>query len=115
QFTAGSKALELGPLTGYMTRYMKEQLNCSVYSIEYDKDSAVQASVYSVKMIISDLEDVFTWNKELSGESFDYILCVDVLEHLKNPLEILKEVVKFLGPDGSVITSIPNVSHNVIV
>ncbi len=115
QITAGSKVLELGPATGYMTRYMKEQLNCSVYCIEYDKDSAEQASVYSEKMIISDLEDVFTWNKELSGESFDYILCVDVLEHLKNPLEILKEVVKFLGPDGSVITSIPNVSHNVIV
>lgn len=115
QIPANAKVLELGPATGYMTRYLKEQLNCSVYCIEYDKYSAEQASGYAEKMIVSDLEDFPTWAKELSGETFDFILCVDVLEHLRNPLEVLKEVVKFLGSEGSLITSIPNISHNVII
>lgn len=111
----GSKVLELGPATGYMTRYMKEQLKCSVYCIEYDPISAELASVYSEKMIVSDLEDISVWTKQLSDEKFDYILCVDVLEHLRDPHRVLKEVVKFLGEEGTVITSIPNISHNAII
>lgn len=115
EIKAGSKILELGPATGYMTRYMKEQLHCSVYCIEYDPISAKQASVYSEKMIISDLEDISVWTKQLSDEKFDYILCVDVLEHLRDPHRVLKEVVKYLEEEGTVITSIPNISHNAII
>lgn len=110
-----AKVLELGPATGYMTRYMKEQLNCSVYCIEYDPSSAEQAAVYSEKMIVSDLEDFSVWTKELSDEKFDYILCVDVLEHLRDPHRVLREVVKYLEAEGSVIVSIPNISHNAII
>jgi len=115
EISAGSKVLELGPATGYMTRYMKEQLNCSVYCIEYDSDSAEQASLYAEKMIVSDLEDFSFWTKQLSGEKFDYILCVDVLEHLRDPHRVLNEVIKYLKVGGSVITSIPNISHNAII
>lgn len=115
EISTGSKVLELGPATGYMTRYMKEQLNCSVYCIEYDPNSAEQASVYSEKMIVSDLEDFSVWTKQLSGEKFDYILCVDVLEHLRDPHSVLNEVVKYLEADGTVIASIPNISHNAII
>ncbi|MFL0556302.1 MULTISPECIES: glycosyltransferase [Paenibacillus] len=111
----GSKVLELGPATGYMTRYMKEQLHCSVYCIEYDSISAKQASVYSEKIIVSDLEKISVWTKQLSGEKFDYILCVDVLEHLRDPHRVLKEVVQYLDEEGTVITSIPNISHNAII
>ncbi|MCM3493409.1 glycosyltransferase [Paenibacillus lactis] len=111
----GSKVLELGPATGYMTRYMKEELNCSVYCIEYDPSSAEEASVYSEKMIVSDLEDFSVWTKQLYGEKFDYILCVDVLEHLRDPHRVLREVVKYLEAEGSVIASIPNISHNAII
>lgn len=115
EISTGAKVLELGPATGYMTRYMKEQLNCSVYCIEYDPDSAEQASIYSEKMIVSDLEDFSVWTTQLSGEKFDYILCVDVLEHLRDPHRVLKEVVKYLEEEGSVIASIPNISHNAII
>ncbi|WP_179292212.1 glycosyltransferase [Paenibacillus campinasensis] len=115
EIPTGSKVLELGPATGYMTRYMKEELNCSVYCIEYDPSSAEQASVYSEKMIVSDLEDFSVWTKQLSGEKFDYILCVDVLEHLRDPHRVLREVVKYLEAEGSVIASIPNISHNAII
>lgn len=115
EISTGAKVLELGPATGYMTRYMKEQLNCSVYCIEYDPDSAEQASEYSEKMIVSDLEDFSVWTKQLTDEKFDYILCVDVLEHLRDPHRVLKEVVKYLKEEGSVISSIPNISHNAVI
>ncbi len=35
----------------------------------------------------------------------------DVLEHLRDPLTVLRRLVKRLAPDGTVIACIPNVGH----
>ncbi|CAK1314192.1 type 12 methyltransferase [Burkholderia pseudomallei] len=39
--------------------------------------------------------------------SFDYVLLIDVLEHLDNPRALLEGVEKKLRPDGSVLISVP--------
>jgi 2-polyprenyl-3-methyl-5-hydroxy-6-metoxy-1,4-benzoquinol methylase len=41
-------------------------------------------------------------------EPFDYILCADILEHLRDPLSLLRECRKHLGPNGVLIGSLPN-------
>ena len=43
--------------------------------------------------------------------AFDYILCADVLEHLRNPLQMLRECRQRLAPGGRLITSLPNSGH----
>ena len=40
---------------------------------------------------------------------FDYILAGDVLEHLKNPWEMVAKLRKLLRPEGRLIASLPNV------
>ena len=43
-------------------------------------------------------------------DSFDYILCGDVLEHLRDPWAQLNKLVKLLKPGGGkVIVSLPNI------
>ena len=42
---------------------------------------------------------------------FDYILCADVLEHLRDPLRMLRECRQLLAPGGSLIASLPNSGH----
>jgi SAM-dependent methyltransferase len=39
---------------------------------------------------------------------FDFILCADVLEHLRDPLRLLRECCARLAPTGTLIASLPN-------
>jgi len=48
-------------------------------------------------------------------ESFDLILCLDVLEHLVDPWEALGRIQTLLRPGGRIITSLPNVRHHSVV
>ena len=43
----------------------------------------------------------------LSG-TFSFILCGDVLEHLRDPLRLLTELRPLLGPAGRLLASVPN-------
>lgn len=112
--TPNSKVLEFGPAAGYMTRYMKENLNCSVTCIEVDKEAAIATSQFCEKMIVTDI-DKMKWVGQLAIEEFDHIIFADVLEHLKNPEIALRESQKFLKQGGTVITSIPNIGHSAII
>jgi 2-polyprenyl-3-methyl-5-hydroxy-6-metoxy-1,4-benzoquinol methylase len=42
---------------------------------------------------------------------FDVILLADVLEHMSEPLELLKEAKALLAPSGSLLVSLPNAVH----
>ena len=42
---------------------------------------------------------------------FDFILCADVLEHLRNPLRLLRECRERLAPRGALVASLPNSGH----
>lgn len=46
-----------------------------------------------------------------SGEKFDYILMLDILEHLYNYENILTESKKLLRSDGKIILSLPNIAN----
>lgn len=49
-------------------------------------------------------------SKELpfSDESFDVVVLTDILEHVVEPLELLKEAARVLKADGHAIISLPN-------
>ena len=48
------------------------------------------------------------------GQRFDTILCLDVLEHLRNPSAVLAELRSMLAPGGAVLISVPNVTHGAL-
>ena len=108
-----SRVLEFGPAMGYMTRYMKHSLHCNITAVELSEEMAQYTKQYTEKIIIANL-DTDRWEKEIDG-LFDYILFSDVLEHLKDPEKVLKLATAFLKPDGSILTSIPNIGHSAII
>jgi 2-polyprenyl-3-methyl-5-hydroxy-6-metoxy-1,4-benzoquinol methylase len=110
----GSSVLEVGTATGYMTKYLKEELNCSVTGIEVFEEAALKAGLYADKMVIADL-DKMNWVDKLENKNFDYIIFADVLEHLRKPYEVFNNAMKFLNQGGQVIASIPNIAHNAII
>jgi SAM-dependent methyltransferase len=40
---------------------------------------------------------------------FDYITCIEGLEHIENPQQAIREFYRLLKPNGHLITSVPNI------
>lgn len=59
--------------------------------------------------------DAETAVSELQGETFHAIVCGDILEHLREPLDFLRKARECLSPSGRLIASIPNVRHHSVV
>lgn len=109
-----SDVLEFGPASGRMTKYLKEHMGCRVYIVEIDRESAKEASKSAEDAVIGDIED-FEWLDRWEGKKFDYVIFADVLEHLKNPEQVLAKTKILLKEDGRTIISVPNVGHNSIL
>jgi SAM-dependent methyltransferase len=41
--------------------------------------------------------------------SFDYLTCIEGLEHIENPQQAVREFARLLKPGGQLITSVPNI------
>ncbi|MCD4722714.1 MAG: glycosyltransferase [Desulfobacula sp.] len=106
----GSYVLELGCASGYMTRYMKEELNCRVVCIEIDKDTAGLAAPFCEKMAIGDVE-ILDFKKIGLNNIYDIIIMADILEHLKDAKRLLVKLREYLSPEGFLLISIPNGAH----
>jgi len=113
----GSKVLEVGCAHGRMTKYLKENLDCDITIVEVDKEAGKVASQYSNNAILGgagNIEDTY-WFYETDGKKFDHIIFADVLEHLSNPEAVLLKAMERLSDNGSILISIPNISHNAVL
>lgn len=109
-----SLVLELGCSTGFMGEYLVKNKKCKVFGIEKNKIEAEIAKKKLNGVLVSDIEEkgiFFETIKLTKGEKFDVILATSVLEHLKNPDLVLKNLKKILTKDGIIIISTPNIAH----
>lgn len=110
----GSTVLEFGCAAGRMTRYMKQQLNCRVYIVEYDGEAYQVAREYAADGLCDDILKL-EWAEKFQDIAFDAIIFADVLEHLTAPEKVLEVAGKLLKDNGSIHISIPNITHNAIL
>ena len=106
----GARVLEFGCATGYMSEVMKTRKGAIVTGIEIEPEAGELAKEHCERVIIGDAEEL-DYDELLGDERFDAILFVDVLEHLKEPAELLRRIRPFLAGEGAVIASIPNIAH----
>ena len=100
--------LDVGCSEGLLSKKMKEN-NCSVVGIEQDKEAAQIAKEYCQDLIIGDVETIDLNTKY--ENYFDILIFADILEHLKEPSDVLKRFKKYLKDDGCLIISLPNISN----
>jgi O-antigen biosynthesis protein len=105
-----TRVLEFGCATGYMSKVLKERLGCTVVGIEIDPGAASLAEEHTERVIVGDAEKI-DYAAELAGEEFDVVLFADVLEHLKEPADVLRRIRPFISENGVVVASIPNIAH----
>lgn len=105
--------LEIGCATGYMTRFMKEELGCHVYGIEIDPEAAEAARPFCQEIVKGDIETL-DLVRIFSLRRFDVIVMADVLEHLKDAGKLLALLPGLLTTGGFILLSLPNGAHGSI-
>lgn len=114
QIKKNSTILEFGPANGRLTKYLKQELNCDVYLAEIEEAAGKEALQYGKELVVGDVEN-FEWFDKFHEIRFDYILFADVLEHLRDPKEVLAKSKLLLKQEGSIILSVPNMCHNSVL
>src|ERR1035437_462893 len=110
---AGSKVLDIGCGTGIIGEALKERKNCVVDGVDSDPAALNVAAEHLRRVAMTNLEDS-GWAEQLAAQglsNYDVILFGDVLEHTRNPTDILAESRKLLAHGGRVIVSVPNVAY----
>lgn len=108
---ARSRVLDVGCGDGTVARLVAAQ-GCSVWGVERDKELAELANDACDHVVVADVEGLDL--AELGDDPFDVVLCLDVLEHLVDPVEALRRLTTRLTPSGRVVASIPNVAHGAV-
>jgi len=103
----GQRVLDVGCGEGGLGRILKQK-GCRVVGIEVEPGVAVEAAKHYERVYVRDMD---TFDLPFDGEFFDHIVCADVLEHLRNPWNVLRRLCPLLKPEGSLVASIPNIRN----
>jgi 2-polyprenyl-3-methyl-5-hydroxy-6-metoxy-1,4-benzoquinol methylase len=104
------RVLELGPAAGHFTKALVDN-GCRVVGIEVDPDAAERVRTWAERVVVGDLSDPAVIAQAIDDEGFDVVVGGDVLEHLPDPLRVLRACRAALKPGGYVVLSLPNIAH----
>jgi 2-polyprenyl-3-methyl-5-hydroxy-6-metoxy-1,4-benzoquinol methylase len=107
----GAVVLEVGCASGYFTRALLDNGAEAVDCIEVNPADAEQARPACRELIVGSVESE-TVLEQFENDSYDVIVCGDVLEHLRDPDSILQRLAPKLRRGGQFVISIPNVAHH---
>lgn len=102
--------LSIGCASGRTEALLKEQLGLAeVVGVEFEPTIAEQARAVLDAVHIGDIEAL---DLPYPPGHFDAILCLDVLEHLRDPWKVLAGKLRpLLAPGGVIVVSVPNVRY----
>jgi methionine biosynthesis protein MetW len=101
----GSRVLDLGCGDGAMLAYLQQTRRCSGYGIEIDDANVLACVKRGVNVIQLNLDEGLSL---FDDASFDVVLQIDTLQHLRNAEVMLRETVR-VGRSG--IVAFPNFAH----
>jgi 2-polyprenyl-3-methyl-5-hydroxy-6-metoxy-1,4-benzoquinol methylase len=82
-----------------------------VWGIEQSEFAATRAAKKIDRVIQADLTDGAAVATEIGSKKFDQIVFSDVLEHVYDPLSVLRSYLIYLKPGGQILISLPNVTN----
>lgn len=103
---SGRKVLEIGCFNGFFL-YELRQRGSDVYGIDSNQRAIM---IGRERFGLSDRLDTSLDRLEFQGP-FDDIVCIDVLEHLEDPKDYLKNLESFLAPNGRIIIAGPTLER----
>lgn len=107
-YLTGKDVLELGCGTGYGIKVLSETTN--TYVAVDKKKPAVNLTASNVYYRQCHLPDLQT----IPDESFDTIICFQVIEHIEEDGLLLAEIKRILRPNGTAFITTPNRSTTLV-
>jgi 2-polyprenyl-3-methyl-5-hydroxy-6-metoxy-1,4-benzoquinol methylase len=104
---SGKRVLDVGCSSGYLARPLSER-GCTVVGIERDASAAAVAREVCAEVLVGDIEAM---DLPFERDSFDVVLCGDLIEHLRDPEQFLVRMRSLLRPGGRLVISTPNVAN----
>lgn len=101
----GSRVLDLGCGDGRLLEYLRDVRQCAGYGIDFDSANLLKCARRRVDVLQINLEEGLTL---FDDQSFDVVLQLDALQHLRHPEAMLRETAR-VGHVG--IVSFPNFAH----
>src|SRR5947209_3821233 len=98
----GRRLLDLGCAGGYLSRLFAAR-GYSVTAVDIP-GSPLPPFASDVVYLEADLDRGLP---ALEGR-FDYVICADLLEHLRDPDRLLQQVRERMAPGGKLVASLPN-------
>ncbi len=103
QFAASTgKVIDIGAGTAKILAELK-QTGWQATGVDSEPKAISLARRRGVKLILADLAKPLPFD----ADKFDLILCLDVLEHLENDQQMVREIKRVVKSDGLVIISVP--------
>jgi methionine biosynthesis protein MetW len=104
-----SFVLDVGCATGALCERLRTEKSCKTVGVELDPRACAQAKGCCDYLVRVDLAQ--RRFLPFKPSTFDCIVFGDILEHLAQPEWILSQAKTLLKPGGTVIISVPNVTH----
>ena len=101
------RVLDVGCSSGYLARRLVER-GATVVGIDTDEDAAAEARAVCEQVLVGDVESM---ELPFPEQSFDVVLCGDVIEHLRDPEAFLERVRPLVRPGGKLVLTTPNVAN----
>ena len=100
--------LDIGCANGRLGKKLRVLNKASeLIGVEIFPPAADEAAKFYDKVYRNDIESLILPYKEY----FDFVICGDILEHLRDPWTLLDRIRGWLKPNGSLISSIPNIRY----
>ena len=101
----GSRVLDLGCGDGALLAHLQQERGCTGYGIEFDDANVLACVRRGVNVLQLNLEDGLAIFED---NSFDVVLQIDTLQHLRNAEVMLRETAR-IGRQG--VVAFPNFAH----
>ena len=103
--------LDVGCGYGLLSKELKKTFpKLDFYGIEHSKEAS-RSSQKILKLLQCNIEDIALIKRKLKTQKFDVIIFSDVLEHLYDPVGIIKSYQSFLDQDGTIVVTVPNIAN----
>jgi O-antigen biosynthesis protein len=106
----GASVLDLGLGAGALGQHLARLGWVVPDGLTYNSAEADLARPFYGHVEVADLDNADLLSL-FRDRRYDFIVCADVLEHLRHPQRVLDACQQLLAPDGQLLISVPNVAY----